>query len=288
MNLKRAFIALGAMLLGVGFFGAFPQQALAYTPKPPCVPFNSPGTSWPTNGHFFICDGTYQSGIPASAEALSARQAANNTVAALKTKLLAAEVDVFFFYKPEDANVYPDFIYAAPVGADSRGFTTNTQGPYHIKPAILIFAKGCAAPYVPPFGGCPVYVGQDIIRSTNHEIGHAMDIVMGRPSLLSPYQNMLAQDFADFDAITYTFPVANPCTTGTNSQKLICWFQHQTSDPNELAKEFFAEEYAAGASGGTLPAQAGTVLKNYFKTGGMPPSATQRSYTRVQDLANTP
>jgi hypothetical protein len=56
----------------------------------------------------------------------------------------------------------------------------------------------------------------------------------------------------------------------------------------ELSKEFFAEEYAAGASNGTLPPQAGTILKNYFKTGGMPPSTRARSYTHVQDLVNAP
>jgi hypothetical protein len=290
MNLKRGFLALAAMILGVGFFGASPAQA--YTPQFPCVSFNSPGTSWPTNGHFFICDGTGPgTGLGPSSQAIAVRNAANSTRTNAKTKLNNAGVDVFVFISPDGPNQYnsyPDFPTHSPVGLGIRGFTINTQGTGHPTPAIAVYAKGC-------FSGCPGYTDLDIQRATNHEIGHALDIVLGRPSQGAAYRNKLNQDFIDFDAVIgpVNFSGIPPsCNVGSNSQKLKCWFGYNvppySTNPLELSKEFFAEEYAAGASNGTLPPQAGTILKNYFKTGGMPPSTRARSYTHVQDLVNAP
>ena len=48
MNIRRAVLALGAMILGVGFFGAFPQQALAQTVS--CTPVPKSITDWPYAG----------------------------------------------------------------------------------------------------------------------------------------------------------------------------------------------------------------------------------------------
>lgn len=286
MNLRRTFLALGAMILGVGFFGA--SQAQAYTPKPPCVAFTSPGTSWPTNGHFFICDGTGPgTGLPPSAGALAARDAANATNSTLKAKFVANQVDVFVWFSPDGAgqhNSYPDFLYSSPVGG-VRGFTVNTQGPYHIKPVVSIFAR-------PTFGSAP-FSSTDVFRATAHEIGHMMDIVNGRPSQASTFQNMLQTDFNDFDAYTGSINWSGlpPTCTGSNSAKLKCWFQYNvppfSTNFNDLAREFFAEEYACSVTA-TIPPQAGTVLRSYFSTGQMPPNTRVRSRSYVKDMITAP
>jgi hypothetical protein len=56
MNLRRAFLALGAMILGVGFFGAFPQQAQAQTVT--CAPVNSSPSQWPLASNVQECTGS--------------------------------------------------------------------------------------------------------------------------------------------------------------------------------------------------------------------------------------
>ena len=55
MNIRRSFLALAAMILGVGFFGALPQQAQAQT-VPSCVPKTSTSSNYPLdNVHAMSC-----------------------------------------------------------------------------------------------------------------------------------------------------------------------------------------------------------------------------------------
>ncbi len=291
MNIQRGFFALAAMILGIGFLGAFPQQAQAYTPKSPCVAFNSPGTSWPTNGHFFICDGTGPgTGLSPSAAATAARDAASATNSALKAKFNNAtnQTDVFVWFSPDGVgqhNSYPDFLYTSPVGPGVRGFTVSNQGPYHIKPVISIFAR-------PAFGSAP-YSSTDVFRATAHEIGHMMDIVNGRPSQASTFQNMLQTDFNDFDVSQRSVNWSGlPTTcTGSKSDKLKCWFQYNkppySTNFNELAREFFAEEYACSVTA-TIPPEPGVILRSYLSTGQILPSNRVRSRSYVNDMITAP
>ena len=108
MNLRKTFFALGAMILGVGFFGASPAQATPhYVPHAPCIDWNSPLTDWPTastgNTHFFICDGSYQNHLNPSGISISGvRNAGMAQSAVVKTKLLNANYDLFVFKSPAD------------------------------------------------------------------------------------------------------------------------------------------------------------------------------------------
>gem|GEM_PF-3639119 len=61
MNIRRALLTLGAMILGVGFFGAFPQQAQAQTPF--CVPSNPNSTPWPPTNSTLACQNSSYFGI---------------------------------------------------------------------------------------------------------------------------------------------------------------------------------------------------------------------------------
>ncbi len=266
MNIRKAVIAIGAMLLSFGFFGASP--ALAYTPKSPCVAWHGFTGAWPTINNFFVCDGTGAFGVTISAPALAAATQANATRQTLNGKLATGLYDLFYFDNPEDASntSYPDFATSVPeIGNGVRGFTISTQGAKHLPPVVMIFGRGCRSV------NCPYYASDDIKRATNHEVGHALDILKGIPSAQTTWRTKFNADSATYDTRTFTWTgLPTGCTSQpTNTFKLACWFgMDKTKFSNQayLSKEFFAEEYACKAAGGTLPPQAGIALCTYFRT----------------------
>lgn len=264
MNIRKAVIAIGAMLLSFGFFGASP--ALAYTPKSPCVAWHGFTGAWPTINNFFVCDGTGAFGVTISAPALAAATQANATRQTLNGKLATGLYDLFYFDNPEDANGYTDFATDVPeIGPGVRGFTISTQGTNHLPPVLMVFGRGCRAP------SCQYYPTLDVKRATNHEVGHALDILKGTPSAQNTWRTKFNTDSAAYDLLPLTWQgLPSSCTSQpTNTLKLACWFgMDKTKFGNQtyLSKEFFAEEYACKASNGTVPIQASIALCNSFRT----------------------
>ncbi len=290
MNIRRGFLALAAMILGVGFLGASPAQATPhYVPAAPCIEWNVASTTWPTadagDTHFFICDGSYQNHMNPSSQAIAVRNQAQAQAAVIRTKMKSVHTDVFVWMSPETYNAYPHTASdaLAPVGNGTYGITVHPMGPGHPTASINIFRRGCLA--------CVDYPSLDLQRTLNHELGHALDIYHLKPSQGATYGNMLTVDFNDFDMVQNVNWSGLPgnCNSGSNSHKLKCWFQHDFPNGNlTLQKEFFAEEFAAGVNNSTIPPQAATILRSYFSTGNMPPANRVRSYSWVKTLVNTP
>lgn len=292
MNIKR-LIALGAMILGVGFFGASQAQATPHhVPHAPCIDWNVASTSWPTantgDTHFFICDGSYQNHMNPSPISISGvRNAGQNQSAVVKNKLLTAGYDLFVFKSAADFGTY--FGVTPPTGLVG-GVTAINMGASHPGPGIAIFEIFC----VNPPTGCTTPNYTNTSRVTNHEIGHAVDNIMGTPSIATGAGTFRTQFDADIVKFN-TIPNVNwsglpaPCNSGQNFDKLKCWFDitYPTTN-NAFYKEFWAECYAAKQPSGGYPAQASTILKNYFSTGGMAPSSTVRSCTIANNTAQTP
>jgi len=278
MNLRKTFLALGAMILGVGFFGASPASAhQTYFPgnNTGCKVYTQAGASWPLNGHFFLCDGT----TSPTGTANNVKISASATEASLKAKLDAEKVDVFVFKDAVAVNSYIDFHNAIPftgLKADDYGATWPSQGQDHPAPAIVVMKQSLA--------GVP-YTTTDVGRTTDHEIGHAMDIVYGFPSGKANFNALLAVDIVDFNQVPNVNWAGLPspsCTSKIkNMDKLLCWEQNNSGD----VKEFFADLYAS-TKGGTIPPQVGSRMGSYFTKGsGSPQVNKYRSRQYVIDLA---
>lgn len=294
MNLRKTFLALGAMILGVGFFGASPAQATPhYVPHAPCIDWNVASTTWPTantgDTHFFICDGSYQNHMNPSPISISGvRNAGQNQSAVVRTKLLNAGYDLFVFKSVPDYNAYTGKNFPSGIGS----LTTTNMSTDHPGPAIAIFEEFCTNPP----SGCTTQNYTDTARLVNHEVGHAVDNIMGSPSLLQGPGKFVTQ----FDIDRQAFNALNPstinfsgipavCNSGQNFDKLKCWLNVIYPDTNpQFYREFWAHCYAASQPSGGYPPQPHTILKNYFKTGGMAPSGTVRSCTIANNTAQTP
>ena len=136
----------------------------------------------------------------------------------------------------------------------------------------------------------------DTARLVNHEVGHAVDNIMGMPSLLQGPGKFVTQFDIDVNAFNALNPntinfsgIPSGCNTGSNFAKLKCWLNVPYANTDaQFYREFWAHCYAASQSSGGYPPQPHTILKNYFKTGGMAPSSTVRSCTIVNNTAQTP
>jgi len=62
MNIKRTVLALGAMILGIGFLDTSPAFALANPPAPPvgCQQVVAGNGVWPEGKHSYFCTGATQ------------------------------------------------------------------------------------------------------------------------------------------------------------------------------------------------------------------------------------
>lgn len=297
MNIKQAFLALCAVL-GVGFFGASSAQATPhYTPSAPCIEWNVASTTWPTantgDTHFFICDGSYQNHMNPSAIAISGvRNAAQNQSAVVRNKLLTNNVDVFVFKTPADYNSYVGGFPSPQAQPNWLGITTTSMQPLgpHTGYSIAIF-EDCTNPPT----GCVTANYTTASRTVNHEVGHAVDFIMGQPSLMTGTGKFKTQ----FDLDKAAFNALNPATinwtglpascTGTNFQKLKCWIKVTDADgSDQFYREFFAHCYSAAQPSSGYPVDPVNRLYNYFSTGGMAPSSTVRSCTIANNTAQTP
>lgn len=262
-----AFIGFASLMMA--------SPAMAYTPKAPCVKFPAaPVSTWPGNGHFFICNGI--AGDPLGS--ISYAQA-NAVPTNLKTKFNAQGTDVFVFKNVSNYDAYPDFATVVPaVVGIRRGYSISTQGPNHPGAVIAIFSVPSGNDYM--------------ARVTNHELGHGLDFATGNEgtSFGSIWSNRLAQDFVDFDAPATGHPnfpgftfICNLYTK--NSEKLLCMQQNNNPFKRE---EMFAEEFATLMPQGSVFKEAGAVIGNYFRQLGTLKPSRLRSRDRIIDLINQP
>jgi len=297
MTIRQRFLALAATILGIGFFGASSAQATPhYTPSAPCIDWNVSSTTWPTanagDTHFFICDGSYQNHANPSAIAISGvRNAAQNQSAVVRNKLLTNNVDVFVFKTPADYNSYVGLL-APQAASNLLGFTTTSMQPLgpHTGYSIAIF-EDCTNPPT----GCVTADYTTASRTVNHEVGHAVDFLMGQPSLMTgtgKFKTQFDLDKAAFNALspsTINWSGLPGTCTGTNFEKLKCWIKVTEADgSDQFYREFFAHCYSAAQPSSGYPVVPVNRLYQYFSTGGMAPSSTVRSCTIANNTAQTP
>lgn len=298
MNIRRGFLALAAMILGVGFLGASPAKATPhYTPVAPCIDWNVASTVWAAanagDTHFFICDGSYQNHSNPSAFAISGvRNATQAQSAVVRQKMLNNHVDVFVW---KDHNAMNAYAGGNRADATMYGLTTEIMTPgSHPGMAIHIFEKDCPAPKP---SGCTSLDYTFASRAVNHEVGHAVDLVSGNPSLMTgpgKFKTQFELDAQAFNAlnpntINWSGLPSGCASAGSNFLKLACWLNVPYAVGNdERYREYFAHCYSGKRASGGHPVQAVSLLNNYFSTGGMAPSSTVRSCSIADAAAQTP
>src|SRR5689334_5970260 len=107
MNIRRGFLALAAMILGVGFLGALPQQAQAQTITCTITDTTGPDGNnvWPFNSNVTACTGTTE--LAAMQHGLYAvyhqyQRVRNGVVVGVGPQLKALNPRVFLFNSPAD------------------------------------------------------------------------------------------------------------------------------------------------------------------------------------------
>ncbi len=258
MNLKRAFVALGAMILGVGFFGASPAFATCTTPvhHPTTQQPTASYSTYPENGFMWRCGASV-----ASTDANVVKNAANSATASPTSVtpppqpyiryLLSGNpggtagptVDVYAMESWTDAKTYFNLSAVPPPGTTPIGYTIKpNESSVHPGIAVLVFNAGNDH--------------TKNTRTTNHEIGHAVDLVLGQPSgnILSQFRTKLSADFTAFDAPGHVVnwsnyggtakPGGGTCS-GSNSAIMTCKWPNDTS-----AYELFANAYGVNTAGG--------------------------------------
>lgn len=167
MNLKRAFIVLGALLLGAGFFGAAPAQA-AIT----CHPITNSTMTWPYNGVNQYCDGgTHGSGATAAngSTMVSSLNNAKTIAPDLGAKLAAANAPFLLFHTPADYNDYRVQQGGSPVtiSNDASAITIYTGTGTGTTPIMTALFEQTG-------GGVDIH--NEITNSVVHESGHWADV----------------------------------------------------------------------------------------------------------------
>lgn len=287
MNIRRSFLALAAMILGVGFFGASPASA-ACPPtavlrlKPPTTTWNT----WPDNGHMWYCgplspttDGGGTNDV--RGKALSASSSMNSQPVGQQPKLRflftfgvngSGPVNVYKFDSWNDAKTFFGINPPLPVPGTPLGYTTGvTESASH--PGINVIVLNQLA------GGGGVDHTK-IGRITNHEMGHAVDRVYGGstgalPSLnpTSNYTIKLNQDISDFNNLTESQAfsayggVPGICWPGnpskSNWEKLQCKWPSLAGNNSE----FFASVFGAIVpSGLTEPHLTNLINQKFTRT----------------------
>ena len=268
-----ALASLAIVSLG-SFFVASP--AMAYTPVAPCVKYPAtPTATWPGNGSFFNCTGNPSDAVMVQIYNKAVQN--TNTYPNLRTILNNGSIKIFVFPNVSNYNAYPHFS-GNPVGTPPNGGTILAS----TKPSQ---GGGLNAPVTAIF---TVPNGNTLAQRTlNHEMGHQLDLLTGNEGSTanSIWQGFLLQDFIDLDALG---PKNFPGFTATcnaypkNSDRLLC--MHNNKTPYFLPVETFAEEFASLMSGGGNFLEAGSVMTNYFRTGGglqnPPRNPRSRDYIR--------
>lgn len=270
MKIRKTIIALGAMLLGCGLFAA-PSAFAACTPQVFSTPV--PPTNWqnfPSNGHMFWCGTSIQStdastirngantstgsgaSTPAPQPRIRYQVSGNGGTAGVPT------VDVYAWDSFANMKLYFNLpTLNPPPGTLAAGYTLK-PGESSVHPGIAI----------------NVFVSDPLNhtfnqRVTNHEMGHAVDLILGSPSINSGSQftskllldintiNLLPTYllFAPYGGLT---PACQ--TAGSNYLRMQCKWGQNANDLRHL----FANAYGARMPGGINEIELMQFMNNEF------------------------
>lgn len=225
MNIKRAFLALSAMLLGVGFLGAFPQQAQAAIV---CTNISA-GTLYPDAAWTQKCVNGAAT-VPNATQANQMNAAASNSHGVATSELRRAAnrnftnlngVRYYLFATQADYQawtVQTGETYVAPAATDFGVTYFNTR---NVPVYIAIFTQNQATPVETT----------NIARATGTQMGKALNYLVGHvknggivppvlfrvsdtiaPGTPEPWQNIFRQNLdKDWLAIN----VKAPCKVGS-------------------------------------------------------------------------
>ena len=266
MNIKRTVFALGAMILGVGFFGASPAFAACTLPPvfhPTTQQPASDYDNWPQNGHMRYCGtGANQNVIKNAANDATASGASTPTPQPRIRWLFSGEggtagkptVEVYAWNSLSDLNSFFGTSFANPPNGVIRGVTLHAgQSVAHPEISVNIIASGN---------------NTTDTRTTNHEIGHALDEMLGDPSAQntpgskSNFNLNLDDDIASFNAIqnfNWTNYGGTGGCTGSNFAIVQCKWPADAGNSREL----FATAYGV-VSGGVINTDIQSLWSSYF------------------------
>lgn len=267
MNLKRAFIALGAMLLGVGFFGASPAMAVTQGGVT-CTQVT--GGTYPKNGHVYQCTSStaYNNEIRDRPYNIMQGTWGPNIL----SKFSAAPVD---FYAFEDAIAAESFLQnVVPTEAQRQQFFAKWQGAggFSSDPATTTNRRVVVFKNIGVTNNYPTTVSQnmtDFSHTIVHEMGHNFDflsksLVGGTlyPSATTEFDRVVNIDDAWLKTQTSGNPPPNDYATIKDTYKY--WL---AKDSVKVWSELFAEEFAKlihGTAGTNPAAGADGVIQTYY------------------------
>lgn len=226
MNIRRTFLALGAMILGVGFLGAFPQQAQAVT----CTDYRqinpAASTVYPNDGHYFVC-GTFTP--VAMSKVLQGPQGLPSNI---RTLLHDQGVTYYFFANRADNNTYMSG--TLPYSLDPMFQTSTARCANTYYSANSLIGRPIA---VSIFNTCQFAssapINPNLQGITLHETGHAFDFSIGKRNGSATVTASNSKAYKDLFAKSVNSPTAasdlyffdngdkthaKPATCGTFSQ----------------------------------------------------------------------
>lgn len=266
MNLRRTFLALGAMILGVGFFGASQAQAQVTT-----IPITKGGVtcnkviggSYPEDGHVFRCTSStqYNNEIQTRGRNIMNGSWGTNN---LKAKFQAAGVE---FYAFEDAVAAQSFLLnTVPTPAqkqqwfndfaDLRGYSSDPAAT--TQRAIVVF-KNYGVPGTYPPGNTVSQNITDFSHTIAHEMGHNYDF-LSKSALTGNVYPSFSTEFNRVEEIDRLYwQSMDPTTYPTDIVTYKYYFQYnrgKTPPPDNHWAELFSEDFAVLTHGSavSLPA----------------------------------
>jgi len=270
--LEKAKVALGAMILGVGFFGAFPQQVQAQTVT--CVTQDSASHTYPLdNVHALSClpagypnKSTIETQVFGAIQGLPKRATTNDPLRPWDL-LKQQGVKVFIFKNRADSiawmTTHAPYMNAAP----SAGFyspvarcgqTGHTFGPTSQRITISVFAECTLDQNTSP--AVTLNPNPSWRRTALHEAGHAFDYALASTQLSNRLTGALISTSPGFQALmTFDKSRLTPAdwSTRTDASKnsYICaaW---GTTKPSALERDL-----GATTTGGAAP-NLGAICSN--------------------------
>lgn len=233
--------------------------------------------NWPVNGKLFYCGDTPTADAAGVSEVWNAGQGAtedtagDQTIPYLRKEFTATNVELYVFDTEEDFNRYFGVDFPQCSGDDDTGCTVPSGGiPDHSGPLSAIYQ------YAPAIKNNPQRLLL-VVQSTNHELGHQLDILYKFPSghdgvpASENYRQAVEQDMNYIDTLTCLDVFGGLSGTGVNVSKVCAWnipnsesmvrlWKDQVSDP----AEFFANVFAASSEGGAAIPALGAVIHNFF------------------------
>jgi hypothetical protein len=199
---------------------------------------------YPGNGYFFYCGSQGATYRPGQND--PAKNAASTIPPHLKTTLQHGHAYLYVFRNVDQfLGEFPEVGAKDPTVEDHgvSGYTYQDEASGVIRSAVFEHVRG-VGPVSQP----------DMVTTTKHEVGHALDLVWGKASAQAKYQSLLASDWKTLNGFKRSalFPNGLPKPyppTWTNEQIVKdLWPRVFAPDPQKGYAELYAWEFCAQAS----------------------------------------